>query len=313
MIGIDVGGANLKVVSDHGVCIHYCPLWENAPVTTLLEQYATRPGEQAAVVMSGELADCFESKMDGISFIVSAVRAAFPSARFYGTDGRFHGTTVPQLAAANWLASADFLRAAYPDAVLLDIGSTTADIIPLGSFERLKGLTDLLRLQKGYLVYTGMLRGNIATLLQSVMLDEKPTPLSSEYFATSADAHLVLGHITPEQYCCDTPDKKAKTTIAALRRLARAVCADPDETGPDGAYQIAAQFWEKQKNLVCGQVRKVVADSGAGQIVVAGIGAPLFARELGGIDLSHELGPYADALPAFAVREVALRERMCQE
>jgi uncharacterized hydantoinase/oxoprolinase family protein len=42
MIGIDVGGANLKVVSDHGVCIHYCPLWENAPVTTLLEQYATR-------------------------------------------------------------------------------------------------------------------------------------------------------------------------------------------------------------------------------------------------------------------------------
>jgi probable H4MPT-linked C1 transfer pathway protein len=263
--------------------------------------------------MSGELADCFETKMDGISFIVSAVRAAFPSARFYGTDGRFHGAAVPQLAAANWLASADFLRAAYPDAVLLDIGSTTADIIPLGSFEQLKGLTDLLRLRKGYLVYTGMLRGNIATLLQSVMLDEKPTPLSSEYFASSADAHLVLGHITVEQYSCDTPDKKAKTTIAALRRLARAVCAEPDETGPDGAYRIAAQFWEKQKNLVCGQVRKVVADSGAKQILVAGIGAPLFARELGGIDLSHELGPYADALPAFAVREIALRERMCQE
>jgi probable H4MPT-linked C1 transfer pathway protein len=312
MIGIDVGGANLKVVSDDGVGIHYCPLWDHAPVTTLLEQYATRPGELAAVVMSGELADCFETKKDGISFIVNAVRDAFPSARFYGTDGRFHDTAVPQLAAANWLASADYLRARYPDAVLLDIGSTTADIIPLCCFESLKGLTDLLRLQKGYLVYTGMLRGNIATLLQSVVLDSVPTPVSSEYFATSADAHLVLGHITPEQYSCDTPDKKEKTRIAALRRLARVVCADLDETGTEGAYQIAAQFWEKQKNIVCSQVRRVVAESGATQILVAGIGAPLFARELEGIDLSIELGPYADALPAFAVREIAVREKVCQ-
>jgi probable H4MPT-linked C1 transfer pathway protein len=307
MIGIDVGGANLKVVTDDAVCIHYCPLWEHAPVTTLLEQYATPIGEQAAVVMSGELADCFETKMDGISFIVKAVKDTFESARFYGTDGRFHDTAVPQLAAANWLASADYLRVQYPDAVLLDIGSTTADIIPLACFERLKGLTDLLRLQKGYLVYTGMLRGNIATLLQSVVLDAKPTPVSSEYFATSADVHLVLGHITPLQYSCDTPDKKEKTTIAALRRLARVVCADLDETGTDGAYRVAAQFWEKQKSLVCDKVRRVVEEAGARQILVAGIGAPLFARELGGLDLTLEMGSYADALPAFAVRGVALR------
>ncbi len=33
MIGIDVGGANLKVVDDEEcVHIHYCPLWENAPI-----------------------------------------------------------------------------------------------------------------------------------------------------------------------------------------------------------------------------------------------------------------------------------------
>ncbi len=97
--------------------------------------------------------------------------------------------------------------------------------------------------------------------------------------------------------------------IAALRRLARVVCADLDEIGTDGAYQVAAQFWEKQKSLVCDQVRRVVEEAGARQILVAGIGAPLFARELGGLDLTQELGPYADALPAFAVRGVAVRER----
>ena len=307
MIGIDVGGANLKVVNDDGVHLHYCPLWEGAPLTSLLNQYVTAPDDPAAVVMSGELADCFESKMVGISFIVDAVKNAFPSARFYGTDGQFHDGAVPQLAAANWLASADYLRAEYPDAVLVDIGSTTADVIPLARFASMKGLTDLRRLQKGYLIYTGMLRGNIATLLQSVTLDGVATPVSSEYFAVSADAHLVLGHITPAQYICDTPDKKEKTQTASLRRLARVVCADPDEIGTDGAYQIADQFWEKQRDLICDQVQRVAAEEGAGQIIVAGIGARLFSQELDGIDLFKEIGSYADALPAFSVLGVAKR------
>jgi probable H4MPT-linked C1 transfer pathway protein len=307
MIGIDVGGANLKVVNDRGVHIHYCPLWENAPIASLLDQYVTSPDDRAAVVMSGELADCFPDKIQGISFIVESVKKSFPSALFYGTDGQFHNGAVPQLAAANWLASADHLRAEYPDAVLLDIGSTTADVIPIARFESLKGLTDLLRLQKGYLIYTGMLRGNIAALLQSVTLDRVVTPVSYEYFAASADAHLVLGHITPAQYSCDTPDKKEKTRTAALRRLARVVCADLEEIGTDGAQQIAEQFWEKQRVLICGQVQRIAAESHAAEIIVAGIGAPLFAQELGGMDLNTILGPVAAALPAFAVREIAMR------
>lgn len=306
MIGIDVGGANLKVVNESGAHIHYCPLWEHAPITSLLDQYVTAPDDPAAVVMSGELADSFSNKMQGISFIVDAVKAAFPRAAFYGMDGRFHTRAVPELAAANWLASAHYLRMDYPDAVLLDIGSTTADIIPLARFEALTGLTDLLRLQRGYLLYTGMLRGNVAAQLQSVCLNGIKTPVSSEYFATSADAHLVLDHIGADQYSCDSPDKKEKTKDTSLRRLARVVCADLEEIGERGAMQIAEQFWDVQRNLICDQVRSVAADSGARRIIVAGIGAPLFARELGGTDLNKIMGPVADALPAYSVRELAL-------
>jgi len=307
MIGIDVGGANLKVVDHQGVHIHYCPLWEGAPVTSLLNHYVSSPDEPAAVVMSGELADCFENRMEGISFIVDEVKKAFPHARFYGVDGLFHDIAVPQLAAANWLASADFLRKEYPDAVLLDIGSTTADIIPLTRFESLLGLSDLRRLQKGYLIYTGLLRGNVATLLRSVKLDGVNTPVSSEYFAASADAHLVLGHIAPSQYTCDTPDKKEKTRAASLRRLARVVCADPEEIGYNGAHQIAEQFWEKQRTLIGNQVKCIAAESAARRVIVGGIGAALFSHELGAIDLTRELGAVADALPACSVREVAGR------
>lgn len=304
MIGIDVGGANLKVVDKYGPHIHYCPLWQGAPVANLLVRYAGGRSE-AAVVMSGELADCFSTKMAGISFIVSAVRKVFPAARFYGTDAQFHDHAVPVLAAANWLASSEYLKTRYPDAVLLDIGSTTADIIPLGRLSRLRGMTDLARLQAGYLVYTGMLRTSIPSLLRSIELDGKRTPVSTEFFAQSADVHLVLGHIRPAQYTCDTPDRKGKSTKASLRRLARVVCSDLSEIGPLGAHQIAEEFWKVQRELICGQTRKIARSSHAAEIIVAGIGAPLFATELGGIDLSCELGPVANALPAYAVRNIA--------
>ncbi len=57
--------------------------------------------------------------------------------------------------------------------------------------------------------------------------------------------------------------------------------------------------------MVCSRVKEIAESTGATEVVVAGIGAPLFARELGGVDLTDELGPAADALPAFAVREIA--------
>lgn len=311
MIGIDVGGANLKVVaSDGSVHIHYCPLWEKAPITAILENYVGKQTEPAAVVMSGELADSFNNKLQGITFIVDAVKKTFPAARFYGMDAQFHNTAVPQLAAANWLASVDYLQEKYPRSVLLDIGSTTADIIPLGRFNELLGLTDLTRLQKGFLVYTGMLRTNIATLLQAVEINGIRTPVSTEFFATSADAHLVLGNITMKEYSCDTPDHKERSREASLRRLARVVCSDLEEIGEAGALQIARQFHERQRALVCDAVLACAAAASTDEIVVAGIGAPLYAKELGGRDLTREFGPAADAFPAYAVREIALRDRM---
>jgi hypothetical protein len=151
-----------------------------------------------------------------------------------------------------------------------------------------------------------MLRTSIPTLIPSVDICGIRTPVSTEYFATSADAHLVLGHIGADLYSCDTPDRKEKTTEASLRRLARVVCADLDEVGTEGALAVAQRFWDAQRALICDQVHTVARSCGSEQIIVAGIGAPLFARELTGIDLTGVLGPAADALPAHAVRELAL-------
>ncbi len=299
MIGIDIGGAHTKIVADDEVRIHYCPLWKEAAIGEILSGYE---GE-AAVVMSGELADCFHNKMEGIRFIVRSVKELLPDARFYGTDGLFHTDAAPALAAANWLASADFLRDQYPDEILLDFGSTTADIIPLTPFERLLGHTDLSRLRGGLLHYSGLLRTPVASLVASVRIESVPTPLATEYFASAGDVHLVLGHITEQEYTVPTPDGKKVTREQSLSRLARLVCADLDEIGEAGAVAIAEAFWEMQRN----QIERSLASFGNNRILAAGIGSRLVHRTFGGIDLFSRLGRYADALPAYAVREVALR------
>jgi probable H4MPT-linked C1 transfer pathway protein len=313
MIGIDVGGANLKVVDEKGVVLHYCPLWLHAPLKDLLLGHREASGGEAAVVMSGELADCFSRKMEGISFIVDQVRSVFPDALFYGNDGVFHDQAHPSLAAANWLASADLLRTRYPGGLLVDMGSTTTDIVPLSGFDRLRGLTDLDRLQKGYLIYTGLLRTPVAAMVNRVLLKNISTPVSTEFFAQSADAHLVLGHISSDDYTCDTPDRKGRDVLSACRRLARVVCSDLEEIGMDGAYEVAQSFWEEQKNRIRQGVIAAGGDLENGEknpLVYAGTGSRLLLRQWGGIDLAGVLGDFADALPAYAVREVALRDRI---
>lgn len=300
MIGIDIGGANTKIVNGDEVIIRYCPLWKEAPITEILSDF---DGE-AAVVMSGELADCFHSKAEGISFIVNAVLDVLPEARFYGTDGRFHTHPVPELAAANWLASADLLRERYAGCVLIDFGSTTADIIPLSPFDELLGQTDLSRLRKGYLIYCGMLRTPVASLLRSVVFEGEDTPLSTEYFASAGDAHLALGHITPLEYTVPTPDGKEATRELSLARLARSVCADPDEIGEAGAVAIAEAFWKAEQSLIEKSLKRI----GKRPLLAGGIGSRLIRDTFGGIDLFDEMGHFADALPAYAVREVAERK-----
>lgn len=303
MIGIDVGGANLKVVDNDGVHIHYCPLWQEAPIQELLSPYAG--SENAAVVMSGELADCFSSKQEGIDFIVSEVKAVFPDAIFYGMDGRFHTSAVPELAAANWLAMADMLKNRYPDAVLVDMGSTTTDIIPLNAFDSMIGQTDLTRLQQGYLVYCGLLRTNVATLIHNANVSGINTPVSSEYFASTGDVYVALNWINEELFSADTADRKGTDRTSCLRRLARVVCADLEEIGESGALDVARSVYNVQMNVITNAVQKVVQSHNAEKIITVGIGSGLVAEWTGGRDLSVELGEYTDAMPAYAVKEKA--------
>ena len=291
-VGIDVGGANTKIATSDGfVDSLYAPLWQNKEcLYDVLPEVNQRFGseiEAVGAVMTGELSDCFGSKRDGVSHIKNALAATFTAPLlFFDKNCTFKaGSAVDKdplaFAATNWLASATFIAEQYTDAIFVDIGSTTTDIIPVVGGVIKARKTDLERLKTGELIYSGILRTNIAALLHKIEIDdEEACGVSSELFAITADAYLVLGDITEDNYSCSSPNSYAftgreaaeKSRLSALQRLARVVCSDLEELGEVGAVAIAEQVKRVQIQELRASLERLKAKYGLETVVAAGIG-----------------------------------------
>jgi probable H4MPT-linked C1 transfer pathway protein len=309
ILGLDVGGANTKAASSDGLItiIEYLPLWKEAPLIPFLRRIS-RQAEPAAlaVVMTGELADCFSNKRSGILSIKEAVEGSFSCPiKFWGVDG-FRWTDVSDLAAANWSASASLISKEIGDCLFVDMGSTTTDLIPIKSLPK-AGRTDFERLANGELIYSGLLRTNLAFLLHEVEIGGRRIPLSSELFAISADAHLVLGEIAESEYAVEPPDGGGKDRISAERRLARTVCAGLEEIGSVGTVEIARQARSRQARLLTAGIRRLAKEHNLDLVVAAGIGERMIEEaaqdlNLECVRLSERYGSrVSDVFPAYAV------------
>lgn len=246
ILGLDIGGANLKAATadKRAVSVPF-PLWKQADKlpAALAELVARFPdAEELAVTMTGELCDCFETKRDGVHAIVKAVRFASAARpiRVWSTDGTFLNSEEAKanhmkVAAANWHALATLAGQYVPEgrAILLDVGSTTTDIIPILDGKPVpRGLTDYDRLLHQELVYTGVRRTPVCAIL--------PWVVAAELFATTYDAHLVLGNVPEGPADCDTADGRPATVKNAQARLARMLCADRTEL-PEEDIQLLAE------------------------------------------------------------------------
>lgn len=308
ILGLDVGGANTKAASSDGLFtkIEYLPLWKEAPLGPFLRRLSSEARPEAlAVVMTGELADTFPDKRAGVLAIMRAVNSAFSCpVRFWGVDG-FRWRDLSDLAAANWSASAALVCKQIGDSLFVDMGSTTTDLIPIKGGPR-AAKTDFERLARGELIYSGLLRTNLAALLGYVDMGGRRIPLSSELFAIVADAHLVGGRICEDDYAVEPPDGGRRDRTSALRRLARTVCADLAEIGPDAAAEIGRQAAARQLSLLAEGIRRQSEEYDISMVAACGIGEGLIeeaARSLGleCVRLSAKYGKsVSDVFPAYA-------------
>ena len=311
ILGLDIGGANTKAASSDGLFTAsvYLPLWKGAPLEEALCGIArSQPqAEAVAVVITGELADCFSCKREGLERLMACVRRSFSvPAYFWGTGG-FGWSDVLELAAANWSASAAFLGQEEHDCLFVDMGSTTTDIIPILGGRAAAAGTDFLRLAAGELVYMGLLRTRLDAILPAARIGGRSLPLAPEFFSIMADARLALGQISPEGYSCDTADGAGKDSQSALRRLARSVCADLEEIGEGAAMAIARQACSRQMEILVAAIARQSVEHSLEKVVAAGTGEALIAESaaflgMECVRISERYGrEISDVFPAYAV------------
>lgn len=263
-LGLDIGGANLKAADAAGFALSRpFALWR-APerlAEELQRLIAASPhSDRLAVTMTGELADCYATKAIGVRAILDAVEQAAGQQRIavYLTDGRFvrpdeARESWPLAAASNWRALAEFACrfASRRPALLLDMGSTTADFIPISDRGPCPiGMTDTDRLLSGELVYTGVERTPVNAVVRTFPWRGEACPVAAELFATTADAYLMLGDLPEDPADVDTADGRLRTREASHARLARMICADATTFSLDDAMAAATAIRDAQQELM---------------------------------------------------------------
>jgi hypothetical protein len=319
VIGLDVGGANTKaavVCGDAPARIVSEPfeVWhEPARLAEAIASVVGRLGldrAPVALTTTAELADVFASKRAGVLSVLDAAQRALPGRelRVMTTDGELIGLAQARAAplrcaAANWTATALWIARSLPDAILLDCGGTTTDVIPIvAGAVAARGRTDVERLLAGELVYTGALRTNVAAVLSHVPIGGAPCPVTAELFAIAADAHLLRGDLVAERCTCSFPDGRGTSASEVRSRLARVVCADPEQLAEGDLEAIAAAVHHAQVASIAAALQRVAARAPSGtEAIVVGVGAFLAraAARRCGVAVRSGVGP----LSPLGVRE----------
>ena len=311
-LGLDIGGANLKVADGRGfVLSRPFPLWKNPlALPAMLEEMIllSPPTEALAVTMTGELADCFATKAEGVGAILQAVEAAGAGrvVSVYLTDGFWVSPEVAlndplRAAASNWHALARFAgrHLTQRSGLVIDIGSTTCDIIPL-TFGRVaaRGRSDPERMVYGELVYTGVVRSPVCAVVDRVPWRGRSCPVAQELFATAWDVYLLLGDLPEEPGSTSTADGRPATRTAAHDRLARAICADRTMVSVEDARAIAEAVADSQLDTIAEAADRVMATlpERPHGVVLSGLGEFLGRRALHRLGLSARIVSLAEQL-----------------
>lgn len=336
VLAFDIGGANIKASDGERRSLSQpFALWQHPErlpdeLHRLLDEFAG--AEHIAVTMTGELADCFATKAEGVERILAAVEHAAGERPIavWQTGGEFVSTAdarelTPLVAAANWHALATWTARMSPTgaALLVDLGSTTLDIIPLvDGMPDPAGRTDRERLLSGELVYRGVRRTPLCAIASEVSFGGRTCPLAAELFATTLDLWLLTGDLpeSPSDRC--TANGGPATRAAAHDRLARMLCCDRDELSLDAAAGIAEELASRLEAEVAQAIQRVAESlpQSCSAVVTSGEGEFLVRRVLGRSGLRAQtaqhslremLGPeHSQAACAFALARLSI-ERGC--
>jgi probable H4MPT-linked C1 transfer pathway protein len=233
------------------------------------------------------MADLFADREDGVRRIAECASAALGDAlRFFAGDGRWCALTDvahewPRIASANWLASARLAARRVGEGLLVDVGSTTTDVVALkAAHVASASRSDAERLASGELVYQGVVRTPLCGVARRIGFRGASYRVMNEFFATAADVYRLTGELDAAHDLFPSADNAAKDAPSTRQRLARMIGHDArDATARD--WLDFAHAWRAEQLAEIGEAVARVARSHAlaqqAPLVAAGCGAFLVA------------------------------------
>lgn len=337
-LGWDLGGAHVKAVRINGdgegprVVQVPCALWQGLDrLEQAMELVLSRVGggcRRHAVTMTGELADLFDDRASGVGALIGTLCRRLAGDRLLiwaGAGGLLEpeaAIRAPELvASANWMATAELVAARIGEGLLLDLGSTTTDLIPFAQGRvRAIGYTDCERLVQQELIYTGVVRTPLMAVARLVPVGGAWVPLMAEHFATMADVYRLIGELPGHADLHPSADGRDKGIAASARRLARMVGVDAGSADPCAWRRLAAFLAERQLRAIADACERILSRGGLSveaPLVGAGVGSfiikrlaermqrPFIAFE-GFFEPADPTGPpIGDCAPAAAVASLA--------
>ena len=262
VFGWDLGGANIKLarVEDGrvtSVAQIPCPIIPerrkfDAAVEAALKLIA-RPALHA-VTMTGELSDVFKDRAEGVAYLVDLMARTVGAqplliyagcAGFLASDDAKHHTL--EVASANWHATAFLVARHHADGLLVDVGTTTTDLIPIKAGKvAARGATDAERLTQGELLYTGVVRTPVMAVAHSAPFKSRVQRIAAERFATMADVWRLLSDLPGDADPYPAADQRGKSRGESAARLARMLGRDASEAGLAEWIALARYFADCQ-------------------------------------------------------------------
>ncbi|WP_213779493.1 hydantoinase/oxoprolinase family protein [Caballeronia sp. dw_276] len=279
IFGWDVGGAHVKVsmLSKSGelsdIAQWPCPLWQGLGhlervIDSVFERWprARDPRARHAVTMTGEMVDLFADRAEGVRVLVDTLAQRLgPDTRFFaGPAGWLEAKACVaqwrEVASANWLATAQWVAHRLKDAVLIDIGSTTTDIVPIvAGRAAARGCNDATRLVSGELVYQGVVRTPLCGVAHRIGFRGEEANVMNEWFATTADVYRLTGELWPAHDQHASADNGPKTQAASRARIARTIGRDARDADEDAWRDFAFGWREKQMQILTANLDGVIA------------------------------------------------------
>jgi len=308
-VGLDIGGAHVKAVGiDQYKKINFifyekCPLWKDFVLLekTLykLLKYLDSRKATFGITITAELSDCFVNRTNGAKLIYKLCKKLGIKFYFFSSKNKNFEKKInfSDICSMNWLATGEYIKDKINEAVVIDFGSTTTDIIIIKN-QRIvnRHFSDFDRINNCELIYTGCTRTPLFAIAKKIVVNSNEYNLIPELFSTTADLYRVNKLLNKNLDLFDSADNRSKSKLNSLKRISRNFGVDFEKKNPL-INKFIDTLSEIQKNHIFHCTNKLIKQHNIKSntpIVPCGIGQKIIENHA--IKLGYKIKKFSDYL-----------------